>query len=91
MNPTMTLGTPSLATDLSLPPQARVILAHLEAGKHITNSKAMLVYHISRLSDCVLKIRRAGHDVRTVMREDEVGGRYASYYLARAVRKGAFD
>lgn len=85
---TMTLGTTSLANDISLPRQARIILAHLEAGKHITNSKAMLVYHISRLSDCILKIRRAGHDVRTEMREDEVGGKYASYYL---VKSGAIN
>lgn len=80
---TMTLSVPTLANDISLPYQARVILGHLEAGKHITSSKAMLVYHISRLSDCVFKLRNAGYDVRKVMREDEVGGKYASYFLQR--------
>lgn len=77
----MTLGTPTLANDLRLPLQARTILAHLEAGKEITQSKAMLVYHICRLSDCILKIRRAGYIIDTDMREDEVGGKYAAYSL----------
>ena len=79
---TMVLDTPNLASDLSLPPQARKILGHLEAGKSITNSKAMLVYHITRLSDCIFKIRNAGHDVETTMRTAEVGGKYAQYSLA---------
>jgi hypothetical protein len=77
----MTIGIPTLASDLSLPRQARIILAHLEQGKEITASKAMLVYHICRLSDCILKIRRAGYIIDTEMREDEVGGRYAAYSL----------
>ncbi|UGA46831.1 helix-turn-helix domain-containing protein [Bradyrhizobium quebecense] len=79
---TLTLGSPTLASDLSLPPQARIILAHLEAGKDITASQSMLVYHIYRLSDCILKIRDAGYDILTTMRKDEVGGKYASYSLA---------
>ncbi len=78
---TLTLGSPSLASDLSLPKQARIILAHLESGKSITNSKAMLVYHITRLSDCIFKLRNAGYVIDTEMRADEVGGKYASYSL----------
>ena len=87
MTALLTLATPTLASDLALPPQARIILAHLEAGKEITSAKAMLVYHIARLSDCILKIRDAGHEVITEMRTDEVGARYASYRLYQGVLK----
>lgn len=78
---TMTLGTTTLATDMSLPPQPRRILAHLEKGKDITGMEAMIVYHITNLKDCIFKIRNAGHSVRTVMKRDEVGGKYAAYTL----------
>jgi hypothetical protein len=80
---TITLGTPSLATDLSLPPQARKILSHLEKGKSITPMEAMIVYHISRLSDCIFKIRNAGYNVECETRKDEVGAKYARYTLVR--------
>lgn len=78
----LTLGTPNLADDLRLPPQARKILAHLLSSKTITNLESMMVYHIPRLSDCILKIRRAGYKVSMTVKRDEVGGKYASYKLA---------
>ena len=80
---TLTLGTPNLANDLSLAPQVRKILAHLETGKTITNNESMLVYHVSRLSDVVLKLRRAGYNIEMTMKVDGVGGKYASYKLVR--------
>jgi hypothetical protein len=89
MNKTLTLGVTSLASDLSLPPQARTILAHLEAGKTITPMKSLNVYSIYRLSDCILKIRDAGHDVITEVVRDEGGKKYAKYYLRRFARKFA--
>lgn len=82
MSDTFTIGSNAdLCTDINLPPQQRVILQHLKEGKNITQMKAMGVYHIPRLSDVILKLRRKGYDVRTEMCEDEVGGQYASYYL----------
>jgi hypothetical protein len=81
MTDTFTIGTPNFVTDLSLGPQSRKILSHLKAGKNITAMKAMGVYHVSRLSDVILKLRRAGYDIHTEMCEDEVGGKYASYTL----------
>lgn len=83
MSETLTIGTPSFADDLRLPPQARKILAHLKEGNTITNAESMLVYHIYRLSDCILKIRRAGYDVDMTVKQDRVGGKYASYKLVR--------
>jgi hypothetical protein len=78
-------GTKSISKTLALAPQPRRILAHLLRGRRITNSESMLVYGIYRLSDCVLKIRRAGYDVVTDVRTDEVGRKYASYSLAGLV------
>lgn len=81
MSETMTIGTPNLANDLRLSPQARKILAHLETGKTITQNESMLVYHVARLSDVIMKLRDAGYDIGTTMKVDGVGGKYASYKL----------
>ncbi len=81
MSDTMTLGTPNLANDLTLAPQVRKILAHLLTGKTLTNNESMLVYHVSRLSDVILKLRRAGYDISMTMKVDGIGGKYASYKL----------
>lgn len=81
MSDVMTLGTPNLAADLRLPPQARKVLAHLLTGKSISDLECSTVYRIKRLSDCILKIRRAGYNVATLMREDEGGAKYARYKL----------
>lgn len=89
MNKTLTLGVTSLASDLSLPPQARTILAHLEAGKTITPMKSLNVYSIPRLSDCIFKIREAGHDVTTVNCKDEGGHKYGKYFLTKFAHKFA--
>ena len=86
MTDTFTIGTPNFVTDLSLSPQCRIILSHLKAGKNITQMKAMGVYHVSRLSHVVNKLRQAGYDIVTEMCEDEVGGKYASYTLATEKR-----
>lgn len=80
---TLTLGVPSIAKDLKLPPQARKILAHLEKGKTITPMESMIVYSIYRLSDCILKIRVAGYPVLTEEKQDAQGHKYARYRLAR--------
>lgn len=83
MSDTMTIGTPSLANDLRLSPQCRKVLAHLLTGRTITNNESMLVYHVPRLSDVIMKIRRAGYVISTTMKVDGVGGQYASYKLVR--------
>ena len=71
----------TLANDLKLPPQAKVILRHLEKGKSITPMESLIVYGIYRLSDCIYKIRNAGHDVLTHDRKDERGKKYGEYQL----------
>lgn len=77
----MTIGNSTLANDLRLPPQAKVILRHLEKGKTITPMESLIVYGIYRLSDCIFKLRNAGHDVLTLDRTDERGKKYGEYML----------
>jgi hypothetical protein len=82
MSDTFTIGSATdTVTDINLAPQCRTILAHLKKGETITNAESMLVYHISRLSDVVRKLRLAGYDISTTMKKDGVGGKYASYKL----------
>jgi hypothetical protein len=83
MSETLTIGTPNLATDLSLSPQCRKILAHLLKGVTITQNESMLVYHVARLSDVIMKLKRAGYNISTTMKVDGVGGKYASYKLIK--------
>lgn len=82
MSDTFTIGVPSLAKALSLPPQARRVLAHLLAGKSITAVECTHVYRIKRLSYCIFKIRQVGYKVDIDIREDAGGAKYASYKLA---------
>lgn len=81
MSDVLDIGRSTLANDLTLPPQAKTILRHLEKGKTITPLESLVVYSILRLSDCIFKIRNAGHDVVTEMCEDERGHGYARYSL----------
>lgn len=81
MSDVLDIGRSTLANDLTLPPQARTILRHLEKGKSITPMESLIVYGIYRLSDCIFKIRNAGHDVITHERRDERGKKYGEYQL----------
>ena len=81
MSDTFTIGTPNLVTELNLGRQCKKILAHLREGKTITSNESMLVYHVARLSDVIMKLRRSGYDIKTTMKEDGVGGKYANYKL----------
>lgn len=78
----LTLGTPTFADDLRLTPQARKVLAHLKAGKSITQLKAGKVYDVDRLADVIYKIKRAGYRIEQSLNRDEHGKRYAEYRLA---------
>ena len=81
MTDIMTLGNSTLANDLSLPPQARIVLRHLEKGKTITPMEAIVVYNIWRLAARICELRDAGHDVITEVRKDERGKKYGEYRL----------
>jgi hypothetical protein len=85
MSDSLTIGTPNLANDLRLGTQCRKILAHLERYGEITNNSAFTTYHVSRLSDVIMKLRRAGYAIETEMKRDGIGGQYAKYHLVEGI------
>lgn len=76
---------PTIASDLKLTPQARTILEHLKRRQHISPAEADRVYGITRLASCIHEIRRkAGYPVKTTVKRDDVGHKYANYALLAA-------
>lgn len=63
------------------------LLAHLNEKGSISPAEAHEVHGIRRLAARVLELKQAGLDVRTELRNDEVGSRYARYFLYRNGRK----
>jgi len=57
MTDVMTLGNSTLANDLTLTPQAKTVLRHLEKGKTLTPLEALGVYGIYRLAARIMEIR----------------------------------
>lgn len=74
---------PSISDDLRLTPQAKGILAHLKRhAAGISPAEALVAYSVSRLASCIHEIRkRAGYDVKTVVKQDDHGHKYARYSL----------
>lgn len=69
--------------ELSVSPQARRILNHLEKRGSISPMEAIITYGITRLAARVYELRRIGVDVQTNMKSDESGKHYARYTLNR--------
>lgn len=76
-----------LSVALTLKPQARNVLRHLERYGYITPAIAQNTYAIWRLAASIHEIRRKGINVETIVRQDAAGHRYAYYQLAN--RKAA--
>ena len=47
--------------------QKEMVLGHLQSGKSITSLEAWELYGCSRLSDVILKLRREGFHIDTIM------------------------
>lgn len=62
--------------------QKQTLLKHLKR-KSISPFEALLVYGISRLAARVEELRKDGHPIKTNMKTDENGKRYARYVLSR--------
>lgn len=75
--------TPSVADDLTLPPQSKAILRHLKKHGHVSPAKALIVYGISRLADCIYRIRKIGYNVDVKLLKDDQGHKYAYYELKK--------
>lgn len=57
------------------------VLGHLKERSTITPMEALTVYGIFRLAPRIHELRRDGHKIQTILREDSVGKRYAQYKL----------
>lgn len=60
------------------------ILAHLLGGGRLTVNKALSMFRTTELRKVVSRLKRAGHDIRSVWRDDVADGRkvrYKEYYL----------
>lgn len=70
--------------ELSVTPQARKVLLHLEKHKSITPLEAFGVYGIFRLAARIWELRKIGKEIATVHMNDDNGKPYARYVLTRA-------
>jgi hypothetical protein len=68
--------------ELSVTPQARRVLAHLEKRGSISPMEAIITYGITRLAARVHELRRIGMAVKTDLKRDAEGKPYARYTLA---------
>ena len=63
------------------------VLMHLSTGESLTASEARLLYHIERLASRIEELKRAGHNIETVMETFTTvlghRGRYARYKLIK--------
>lgn len=62
-------------------PQTQTILEHLKNYGHITPVEAGAVYKVRSLSKRISEIKAAGHKVKTQLKADACGQRYAYYSL----------
>lgn len=71
--------------ELTLSPQCRKVLSHLEKTGHISRRSAMLDYSIAHLPTRILELKKFGVGITTVnMRHPTTGQRYADYRLQEA-------
>lgn len=62
-------------------PQEQTILEHLRKHHSITSWEAIQKYGITRLADRIFKLKKAGHDIETVMKYPADGSRFGIYLL----------
>lgn len=62
--------------------QKALILAHLQAGRSITEQQARDLYHISKLQARISELRKAGYKIQTEwVGPRKCAGSYARYWL----------
>lgn len=61
--------------------QAERILEHLEDGETLTPAEARIWFGCDRLAARIEELRYMGHDIKTELRRDDNGKRYARYSL----------
>jgi hypothetical protein len=78
-----TTAVPSIAKDLSLTPQSKTVLRHLERRGTISPMEALMGYSITRLAACIYEIRQAGYNITSTFKRDENGHKYTRYVLPK--------
>lgn len=69
--------------ELSVTPQARMVLSHLERRGSISPMEAIITYGITRLAARIFELREIGITVITSLKRDEKGKPYARYTLLK--------
>lgn len=70
--------------ELSVTPQARQVLNHLEKRGSISPMEAIITYGITRLAARIFELREIGITVLTNLKRDENGKPYARYTLSNS-------
>lgn len=71
-----------LTKAMQMMPQMKRILKHLISRGSISPMEALNTHRVYRLSSIINRLRKAGYNITTDMRQDEAGQKYARYFLA---------
>lgn len=61
--------------------QSQKILKHLSSGKSLSPLQALGLFGCYRLASRIHDLKRAGHQIETIIKSDDQGRTYASYVL----------
>jgi hypothetical protein len=61
--------------------QKQKILKHLSSGKSLSPLQALGLFGCYRLAGRIYDLKRAGHQIETIIKSDDQGRTYASYVL----------
>ena len=61
--------------------QNQKILKHLRSGKSLSPLQALGLFGCYRLAGRIYDLKRAGHQIETIIKSDDQGRTYASYAL----------
>lgn len=62
-------------------PMTSLILKHLREKGSITSVEAQALYRCRSLSRRIVDLKQAGYSIRSVLKTDATGQRYARYFL----------
>ena len=60
-------------------PQMKTVLTHLQRRGNISPMEALTVYGICRLASRVCELRDLGYGIKTNLKRDDTGHKYARY------------
>ena len=61
--------------------QNQKILKHLSSGRSLSPLQALGLFGCYRLAGRIYDLKRAGHQIETIIKSDDQGRTYASYVL----------